>query len=71
MRISYDAKADTARVELRDYTAGDQVEQVVVGRPGLGDVVLDFDADGVLIGIEVLGAGLLAPPDLLADAEEI
>jgi uncharacterized protein YuzE len=58
-------------VELRDYTAGEEVEQVVVGRPGLGDVVLDFDDDGVLIGLEILGAGLLAPPELLADAEEI
>jgi uncharacterized protein YuzE len=39
--------------------SGAAVEQVVVERAGRGDIVLDFDADGLLLGLEIIGATAL------------
>jgi uncharacterized protein YuzE len=56
MRLTYDDEANAAYLELEDITEGTAVENVVVERPGRGDIVLDFDADGRLLGVEVIGA---------------
>ena len=57
MWIEYDTEANAAYVHLEtDTLDGAAVENVVIERPGHGDVVLDFDADGRLLGVEVIGA---------------
>lgn len=47
------------------------MENVVIERPGRGDIVLDFDAEGHLLGVEVIGAFELLPSSALAAAERI
>jgi uncharacterized protein YuzE len=61
MKAELDPEADAAYFTIvAEIAAGEAVEQVIVQRPGRGDVVLDFDNDGCLLGIEVIGAnGLL------------
>ena len=65
MRLTYDNEANAAYLELDDIAEGTAVENVVVQRPGRGDIVLDFDADGRLLGVEVIGATALLPTTAL------
>jgi uncharacterized protein YuzE len=51
--------------------AREAVEQVVIERPGRGDVVLDFDAEGRLLGVEIIGATALLRSSVLAAADRI
>jgi hypothetical protein len=51
--------------------AGEAVENVVIGRRGKGDIVLDFNEAGTLLGVEIIGALVLAPTELLAEAERL
>jgi hypothetical protein len=45
--LPYDREADAAHLAIEHRVlAGSAVENVVVERPGRGDIVLDFDADG-------------------------
>jgi uncharacterized protein YuzE len=70
MRITIDPEADAAYVSLQnDIADGAAVENVVVERAGKGDIVLDFDADGYLLGIEIIGATELAHRSVLATSE--
>ena len=39
--------------------------------PALEDIVLDFDADGRLVGIEVLRPASWLPPELVEEAERL
>jgi uncharacterized protein YuzE len=68
MRMTYDGDADAAYLAVEDDVAnGSAVENVVIERPGRGDIVLDFDADGRLLGVEIIGAtGLLRPAAVAA-----
>lgn len=49
MKASYDAKTDTLTIELRAGTVAESDE----GKPG---VILDYDADGHLVSLEILDA---------------
>ena len=71
MRITYDARADAAYVAFQHIEAGEAVENLVIGRPGKGEVILDFNEAGILLGIEIIGALDLAPVELLATAERL
>jgi uncharacterized protein YuzE len=72
MRMTYDSDADAAYLAVEDdVAAGSAVENVVVERPGRGDIVLDFDADGCLLGVEIIGAAGLLRPTAVAAAERI
>ncbi|GAB4060152.1 DUF2283 domain-containing protein [Catellatospora paridis] len=57
LELNHDADADAAYVSLFPVPAGGVRENVVVERKGRGDIVLDFDEDGFLVGIEIIGAG--------------
>ncbi|MBF4578166.1 DUF2283 domain-containing protein [Frigoribacterium sp. VKM Ac-2530] len=68
-RFTYDLDSDCAYVELAPRVAdGDAVEQVVVEREGRGDIVLDFDSAGRLLGVEIVGARALLTAETLAEA---
>jgi uncharacterized protein YuzE len=72
MRTTFDPAADAAYFYLvADVAPGAAVEQVVVSRDGKGDVVLDFDVDGHLLGVEVIGASGLLDGATLAGAERL
>ena len=67
MRKTFDPEADAAYVDIADAIAsGPAVENVVVEREGKGDIVLDFDANGRLLGVEIIGAKALLDQKILA-----
>lgn len=67
MRVTYDADADAAYIYLvAEIPAGGVVRTVPVDpREINGMINLDFDADGLLVGIEVLDASRFISPELL------
>lgn len=67
MHILYDAVANAAYLSLvRSVDPGEAVSQVVVEDPRLrGEVILDLDKAGFLLGVEVLGARDLLRSDTL------
>ncbi|RCG31025.1 DUF2283 domain-containing protein [Sphaerisporangium album] len=73
MRIEYDRENDVAYVYLAGHIGpGEAASQVPVEGEGLrGDVILDLDADGFLLGVEVIGASRVLRPGLLAQARDI
>lgn len=66
MRVTYDPDVDAAYVQLADEIGVGGVaftypcDVAAVG----GMVNLDFDSDGRLVGIEVLGAKAKLPPEV-------
>jgi len=72
MRITYDQTVDAAYIALVDEIADGAVTQQLhsLATPGeLGEVTLDFDENGRLLGVEVLGATNVLPKEVLAVAE--
>lgn len=67
MRIEHDPASDTAYIYVADSISdGEAVTQVSVTPPhGQADVTLDFDTDGHLLGIEIIGAAKTLCPSLL------
>ncbi|MDP3952984.1 DUF2283 domain-containing protein [Microbacterium sp.] len=71
MRTTYDAEADAAYITLvPEIEPGRPVRNAEVESAG-GSVVLDFDAAGVLLGVEVLGATRMLDAAILEGAERI
>ncbi len=70
MRVTYDREANAAYIELVEIPDGGVARTIELDRtlPGL---LADLDAEGRLIGIEVLGAESNLPPELLATVEDI
>ena len=50
MKVSYDPRTDTLSVILRDNTSVSESDE---DKPG---VILDYDADGNLVSLEILDA---------------
>lgn len=74
MEITVDRGADAAYICLVRAKPGSVESSYIVNRsevPGQRFIVLDFDADNRLIGIEVLGASHALPEEFLAEAEVI
>ena len=74
MRVTYDPNADAGYIYLRDIESGGAKHTVPLdseewGVESVGRIVLDFDDEERLIGIEVLDASEVLPPELLRDAE--
>ena len=69
MHVTYDAQADAAYVCLVPRTEpGESSEQELVEER---DIVLDFDRDGRLLGVEVLHASRVLRPETLEDAQRL
>ncbi|WP_307507761.1 DUF2283 domain-containing protein [Clavibacter sp. B3I6] len=74
MRVTYDPAADAAYVELAGPLADGEAATTIhsIATPGdRGEVALDFDADGRLLGIEVLCASAVLPAAVLAGAARL
>jgi uncharacterized protein YuzE len=67
VRVTLDKSVDAAYIYLADR--GGRYAESVPLDSDYGDIVLDFDKDGVLLGVEVLDASTVLAPDLLAQAE--
>ena len=61
LRFTWDEEADAGYLALTEVGAGEAVTQRIVEVEGLGAVVLDFDAQDHLLGLEVVGEVLLPP----------
>jgi uncharacterized protein YuzE len=71
LRVTYSRAGDAAYLYLRRIEPGGAVRQEIVGGVAEGNVILDFDADGRLVGIEVLDASRFLPAGVVAAAESI
>lgn len=73
VRVTYDKTADAAYVHLADPQARAKVARMYPCDPvdAGGMINLDFDEQGRLIGIEVLGAGSKLPSYLIESAERL
>jgi uncharacterized protein YuzE len=69
MRIVYDPELDVAHLLFDEGAAGAPVRGEVTGVPAGGYVDAEYDAEGRLVGLEVLGAQRVLPPEVLAGAE--
>lgn len=63
--LRYDAEVDAAYVTIGEsIRPGEAARQVPVALPDdlAGEVILDFDREGRLLGVEILGASALLRP---------
>ena len=70
MRITYDERVDAAYLYLKNEIPPGGVARTYPCDPVevRGMINLDFDADGFLLGIEVMDASKTLPPELLSEA---
>ncbi|MFC6010253.1 DUF2283 domain-containing protein [Nocardia lasii] len=69
--MTYDAEANAAMIYLKGHiAAGESMRQQMIPLQG-AEIVLDFDADDLLLGIEVIGAREAIPAEVLGAAEQI
>lgn len=73
MRVTYDRKANAAYVYLKDKIEANEAQKTYTCDPIEidGDINLDFDKSGYLIGIEILNASQKLPLEFLKQAEII
>jgi uncharacterized protein YuzE len=68
VKVTYDTEIDAAYMKLVPIGPGNAVKQVVVRGDYSGQIILDFDREDHLIGIEFLDASKVLPPEILASA---
>ena len=68
--MTFDGAADAAYIYLVPIGFG-EVATSVPGEEEAGSVVLDFDRNGRLVGVEVLSARMTLPPAVIEQAERI
>lgn len=70
MQITYDAQADAAYVRLGGPIAPGEATQQLhsILAPGGGEIILDFNDAGHLLGVEVLSASSVLSPDVITAA---
>ena len=73
MRVTYDAEANAAYIQLPDEIKPGEVARTYPCDPSAagGMINLNFDAGGVLIGIEIIGARRLVPASVLEHADRL
>lgn len=64
MRVSYDEEADAAYIYLKERIAKGEVKNTIALND---DIILDFDKDKKLIGIEILTASKNIPQKVVAE----
>ncbi|UAJ80128.1 DUF2283 domain-containing protein [Leifsonia sp. ZF2019] len=69
MRIVYDPELDVAHLLFDEGAVATAVRGAVAGVAAGGYVDAEYDAAGRLVGLEVLGAQRVLPPEVLAGAE--
>ena len=68
MRFEYDKDVDAAYIYLEDSIADGEVDKTI----GLNDnIILDFDKNGKLLGVEILSASKVLNKKLLLEAQSI
>lgn len=72
MRLEYDREVDAAYLYVRDAIASGEVAHTVPLDPSEidGEINLDFDRDGKLVGVEIQAASRFLDPWLLGEAQE-
>jgi uncharacterized protein YuzE len=72
MRVTFDAEDNVGYIHLvDDISPGRSTQQVVAEDAHGSAVVLDFDTDGRLVGLELLSARRQLHPDLLGTADRV
>ncbi len=72
MHLAYDPEANAAYVYLVDRIEDGEAEtqqHSIIPPGGEGEITLDYDAAGRLLGIEVLDADRVLRPEVLTRAE--
>lgn len=72
MKITYDKEADAAYVQLVDEILDGEASTQLhsIDTPGQkGEVIIDFDAEGRILGLEILGAKDVLREETLALAQ--
>lgn len=67
MNIEYDHEVDAAYISLRDIEDGEACVSSNCVQPEIcpGEINLDFDDNGRLLGLEILNASLVLPQGTL------
>jgi uncharacterized protein YuzE len=73
MRVTHDSEADAAYVYLVEHISRGEVAHSHAADIALENAALtvDFDANGCVVGIEVLGASRVLRPETIQAAENI
>lgn len=73
MLVTYDAEVDAAYIAFVEIPAGGVAFTVSDVQPPEcpGEINLDFDSSGALLGVEVLWASRALPPEVIERAEKI
>lgn len=72
LRITYDRRADAAYIYLTEIAPGAVTSGSTLNRHmEMASVNCDFNSADQLVGIEVLGASRVLPPEALAKAEQL
>lgn len=71
MKVTFDSKGDVAYIQIADHIPPGSVAKTYPCDPveAGGMINLDFDAEGRLLGIEVLGAASRLPREVLSSFE--
>jgi len=73
MQVTYDAEANAAYITIaEEVPAGAATQQLhsIATPGGVGEIILDFDDDNRLIGLEVLNARLVLPENVIRTAKD-
>ncbi len=66
MKITYDKEADAAYIYLKDKISKGEVKSTVSMNE---NIVLDFDSNKKLIGIEILSASKVVPKNTISSLQ--
>ncbi|GAB2968374.1 DUF2283 domain-containing protein [Frigoribacterium salinisoli] len=73
MKITYDTDANAAYIQIvGSVGAGEATQQIhsIETPGGKGEIILDFDMDGRLLGLELLNAREILPERVIQDSLE-
>lgn len=68
MKFEYDKEVDAAYIYLQFPIKEGEVKKTLELNP---DIILDYDKDSKLIGVEILNASKIVKKDILAQAQVV